>query len=101
MRAAFLNAAAAAAAIGVIIAPAVPANADAVETIGILQGEWQNVTVDRIGSAPLSECVVTGIRNPQYQTRYVHDDRHGHHNDGDLIPVVIRHAITVSLDCSG
>jgi hypothetical protein len=102
MRAAFLNVAGAAAAIGVIITPAVPANADsAVETIGILRGQGFNVTIDRIGSAPLSDCVVTDVRNPQNQTSVVAVDRSGPGHDRDLVPVVTRRSITVSLDCSG
>jgi len=33
-----------------------------------VQSEGYNVNVDRIGSAPLSECEVTSVRNPQEQT---------------------------------
>jgi hypothetical protein len=71
----------------------------AIVTIGQLQAEGFNVNVDRVGSAPLSECQVTSVRNPQQQTRLVRvDGRHGDHDR--LIAVVENRSITVSLDCS-
>jgi hypothetical protein len=89
-------------AIGVLLAPAGPAAAgttSAIVTIGQLEAQGFDVRVDRVGSAPLSECEVTSIRNPQEQTRLVRVD--GRHDDRDrLIEVVVRRSITVSLDCS-
>ena len=49
----------AAAACGVIIAPAAIANAEsAAVTIGQLEAQGFDVKVNRIGSAPLSQCVL-------------------------------------------
>ncbi len=102
MRATLLTAAGAAGVIGMLIAPAVPASADsAVETIGILRAQGFNVTIDRIGNAPLSDCVVTDVRNPQNQTTLVPVDSSGPGPDHNLVPVITRRTITVSLDCSG
>ena len=59
------------------------------------------VNIDRIGTAPIGECTVTDIRNPQQQTELVHDDGRGHHDDDRVVEVVVRQSISVSLDCTG
>ncbi|TGB37568.1 hypothetical protein [Mycolicibacterium peregrinum] len=103
MRASIIMLAASGAAISTILAPAVPAYADsAVETIGLLEAEGFYVNIDRVGSAPLDQCTVTSIRNPQTQTRLIRVERLGKNGakDFDLVPVVVRRTITVSLDCS-
>jgi hypothetical protein len=91
----------AAAACGLLVAPAGLASGEsgsALVTIGQLQAEGFNVNVDRVGSAPLSECEVTSVRNPQKQTRLV---RVSGRNDRDrFVEVVENRSITVSLDCS-
>lgn len=95
--------AASGAAVSTILAPAVPAYADsAVETIGLLEAEGFYVNIDRVGSAPPDQCTVTSIRNPQTQTRLIRVERFGKNGakDFDLVPVVVRRTITVSLDCS-
>ncbi|MEU0497700.1 hypothetical protein [Mycobacterium sp. NPDC006124] len=90
---------AAAAAIGTLALPAAPANAadSAIVTIGQLKAQGFDVRVDRIGSAPLSQCVVTDVRNPQERTEFVDVDRIGRDR---VIPIVVARTITVSLDCS-
>ncbi len=90
---------------GVIVLPAGMAAADpsAIVTIGVLEAEGYTVNVDRVGSAPLSECIVTSVRNPQTVTRLVavdNDWRHGHNSDHDLVWVVVSRSISVSLDCA-
>jgi hypothetical protein len=91
----------AAAACGLILAPAGFASAgsnEAIVTIGQLEASGYDVRIDRIGSAPLSECEVTSVRNPQEQTRLIRLDRR---NGRDrFIEVVVNRTITVSLDCS-
>jgi hypothetical protein len=69
------------------------------EVIAKLQSEGYTVTIDKIGTAPLDECVVTNIRNPQQFTQL--KPLLGGNQDGVLIPVVISQPISVSLDCSG
>ena len=59
------------------------------------------VNVDRIGNAPIGECTVTGVRNPQQVTEPVIVNPDGHHgNDIDVVDVVVHQSISVSLDCS-
>jgi hypothetical protein len=93
--------AAAAAACGLILAPAGFASAgsnEAIVTIGQLEAAGYDVRIDRIGSAPLSDCEVTSVRNPQEQTRLVRVD--GRKDRDRFIEVVVNRTITVSLDCS-
>lgn len=103
MRASLAMLAAAAAAAGTILAPAGPAAAESpIVTIGQYEAQGYHVNVDRIGSAPLDQCTVTSVRNPQSQTKLIRVERFGKNGkrDFDLIPVVVRRTITVSLDCS-
>jgi hypothetical protein len=85
----------AAAACGALIAPAALAEAaeSAQVTIATLEAQGFDVKVDRLGSAPLNQCVVTDVRNPRERTRLIR-------RDDDLIEVVDRRTITVSLDCA-
>ena len=82
-----------AAAVGVLLAPAVPAFAAADLDIAQLEAQGFDVKINRIGSAPLDECEVTDIRNPREQKRF---ERIG----DDLIEVVFKRTISVSVDCS-
>ncbi|MGV0745007.1 hypothetical protein [Mycolicibacterium sp. XJ870] len=104
MRVSIVMLAASGAAVGAILAPAGPAVAEsAIVTIGQLEAQGFHVNVDRVGSAPLEQCTVTSVRNPQSQTKLIRVERIGKNGkkDFDLIPVVVRRTITVSLDCSG
>lgn len=103
MRASILILAASGAALGTILAPAGPASAESpLVTIGQLEAEGFHVNIDRVGSAPLDQCIVTSVRNPQTQTRLIRVERIGKDGkkDFDLIPVVVRRTITVSLNCA-
>jgi hypothetical protein len=89
----------AAAACAVILAPAGIASAEsATATIGLLEAQGFDVKIDRVGSAPLSDCVVTNVRNPRERTEFVpvlgDRDRDG------VVPVIVDRTVTVSLDCS-
>src|SRR4051812_19243326 len=93
----------AALACGMIMAPAGFASAgssSALVTIGELEAQGFNVNIDRIGSAPLSECEVTSVRNPQTQTRLIRVDGRREHDRDRFIQVVVNRSIPVSLDCS-
>jgi len=100
MRAVFLTQIAlAAATCGLILAPAGFASAEsAAVTIGQLQAQGFDVKIDRFGSAPLSECVVTNVRNPRERTELV--PAIGGGRDRDFVPVVVDRTVTVTLDCS-
>jgi hypothetical protein len=97
--ASIITAAIAAAAVGVLAMPSNPAGAaeSAIVTIGQLQAQGFDVKLDRIGSAPLSQCVVTNVRNPRERTEIIRVDGSGRDR---VIPVVVARTITVSLDCS-
>ena len=89
----------AAAACGLLVAPAGLASAEsAVATIGQLQAEGFDVKIDRIGSAPLSECIVTNVRNPRNRTELV--PVLGGRDRGGVVPVIVDRTVTVSLDCA-
>ena len=95
----FIQAALAAAAIGLLALPSAPADAaeSAIVTIGQLEAQGFDVKLDRIGSAPLSQCVVTNVRNPRERTEIIRVDGAGRDR---VLPVVVARTITVSLDCS-
>lgn len=95
--------AAATAACGMLAGPAGPAWADksAQDTINDLQRDGYQVQVDKIGTGPMSKCVVTSVRNPQTVTQWVPFVGPGLGDHGTLlVPVVTSQTISVSLDCS-
>jgi hypothetical protein len=104
MRSIATLAVAAAAALGLVAGPAGAARADdtAQDTINQLQRQGYTVQIDKIGTGPLSKCVVTSVRNPQTMTQWVPFVGPGLGNvDGNfLVPVVTSQTISVSMDCS-
>jgi hypothetical protein len=86
----------------VLLAPAGLATAEptqvgnAYATIGTLEGEGYDVIVDRVGNAPINQCIVTSVRNPQEQTRtfWVDEGRYRR-----LVTVVVSRSINVTLNC--
>ncbi|MCV7156188.1 hypothetical protein [Mycolicibacterium brisbanense] len=103
MRAISVALAVSGAVLAIMATPTAVASAEsAVVTIGELQAEGFDVTIDRIGSAPLEQCAVTSVRNPQTETRLVRVETIGKNGkkNFDLVPIVVRRTITVSLDCT-
>ena len=107
MRKAWISAVAA---LGVVAGPAGVATAQPQNPWVVIEQfelAGYQVNIDRIGSAPIGDCVVTGVRNPQQVTRpvVVNDDGFGHGHrrfrDRDVIDVVVHQSISVSLDCTG
>ena len=97
----------AAAAVGACSALFAPGIASAEEsaqaTINRLQDEGYTVNIDRSGSAPLSECVVTNVRNPkkvQQWVPYIGPGRNGFGGDRALVLETISQSISVTLDCN-
>jgi hypothetical protein len=88
--------------IGVVLAPAGAATAkparpgNAYQTIGELEAAGYNVVIDRVGSAPIGDCFVTNVRNPQEVTQTI---AVGKGKDREYITVVVSRSITVSLNC--
>lgn len=94
--------AAAAGVCGLLVAPAGPASAQqetAAEVIEKLESQGYTVRIDKIGTGPLDQCVVTSVRNPQQFSQLV--PLLGGNQDGVLFPVIISKPVSVSLDCSG
>jgi hypothetical protein len=87
---------------GVIAAPAGFAAAEsAQETINKLQSEGYTVTIDKIGTAPIDQCTVTSVRNPQSVSQLVPYVGPGRGNDRNvLIQQTVSQTISVSLNCS-
>ncbi|MGO4446240.1 hypothetical protein AB4Z42_23100 [Mycobacterium sp. 2YAF39] len=85
----------AAAACGILQLPAAIASAQesAQLTISTLEAQGFDVKVNRFGSAPLDQCVITDIGNARNRTEL---RRRGN----DLIEVVTARNITVTADCS-
>jgi hypothetical protein len=100
MTAAFAGAAAC---LAVLTLPAGLARAEqsAQEQINDLQRQGYLVQIDKIGTGPMSKCIVTSVRNPQTLTQWVPYVGPGLGDRGTfLIPVVTSRTISVSLDCS-
>jgi hypothetical protein len=70
------------------------------EVIEKLESEGYTVRIDKIGTAPLDQCVVTSVRNPQQFTQLMPLLGGGNDGGGVLFPVVISQPVSVSLDCS-
>jgi hypothetical protein len=86
-----------------MIASAASASAEtAQEVINDLQSKGYTVTIDKIGTAPISDCTVTSVRNPQNVTQlvpYVGPGLGGSDNRL-LVPATVSQTISVSLNCS-
>jgi hypothetical protein len=103
MRTRWALGAATAAVCGIIAAPAGVASAQesAQDTINRLRSEGYTVNIDRVGTAPLSECVVTNIRNPRTVTSFSPIDRIGLDDDITVFdPVVVSRSVSVTLNCA-
>jgi hypothetical protein len=76
------------------------AEESAQDVINRLQSEGYTVNIDRIGTAPLSECAVTNVRNPKQITQWVPYIGPGARDDRVLVLDVVSQSISVTLDCS-
>ena len=95
--------AAAAAVCAAVVAPvgAAWAEESAQKTIADLRKQGYFVQIDKIGTGPMSKCIVTSVRNPQTVTQWVPYVGPGLGDQGTfLVPVVTSQTISVSLDCS-
>lgn len=102
MRTKLMLAAVAAGVCGAIAAPAGLASAEESpqELISRLQSEGYTVNIDRVGTAPLNQCVVTNVRNPQRVTQWLPYTGPGRGGDRVLVEVVTSQSISVTLNCS-
>ncbi len=94
--------AAAVAGLANLAAPAGTAWAEtAQETINRLQQQGYAVQIDKIGTGPMSKCVITSVRSPHTVTQWVPYVGPGlGDTDTFLVPVVTSRTISVSLNCS-
>ncbi len=93
---------------GLVLAPGGMATAqpvasgNAYATIGQLEAAGYDVNIDRVGSAPIDQCTVTSVRNPQDITRTIRVNN-GRGKDGksrdEFVTVVVRRTISVTLNC--
>jgi hypothetical protein len=87
-----------------LAAPAGLASADqrsAQDVINQLRNEGYSVNIDRVGSAPLSECVVTNVRNSQGVNQWSPMYRLGLPEEFNqfTFPVIAR-SVSVTVNCS-
>lgn len=101
MRAKWPLAAVGVAVMGVIGGSTAVASAEetAQETINRLQSEGYTVTIDKIGTAPLEQCTVTSVRNPQQVSQLVPYVGPGLGGDRILVPSITSRTVSVSLNC--
>lgn len=106
MRKKLTLAAVVAGACAVMAVPSGIATADersAQEVISDLQSQGYTVNIDRSGSAPLSECVVTNVRNPktvQQWVPYIGPGNRGPAGERALVLETVSQSISVTLDCN-
>ncbi|MBN3510067.1 hypothetical protein [Mycolicibacterium nivoides] len=101
MRAKWTLAAVGVAVLGVMGGSTAIASAEetAQQVISRLQSEGYTVTIDKIGTAPLEQCTVTSVRNPQQVTQLVPYVGPGLGGDRILVPSVTSQTVSVSLNC--
>lgn len=101
MRAKWPLAAVGVAVMGVIGGSTAIASAEesAQDTINRLQSEGYTVTIDKIGTAPLDQCTVTSVRNPQQVSQLVPYVGPGLGGDRILVPSITSRTVSVSLNC--
>ncbi|OMC35113.1 hypothetical protein A5740_08310 [Mycobacterium sp. GA-1841] len=75
------------------------ADETAQETISRLQSEGYTVNIDKIGTAPLDQCTVTSVRNPQRVGQLVPYVGPGLGGDRILVPAITSQTVSVSLNC--
>lgn len=84
--------------LGAVLAFAAPAHAEsASSTINSLRSQGYDVTISRVGNAPLQECTVIGVRNlPGARLPFTLNDE----DDFNVFTVVPKQRVAVSLNCS-
>jgi hypothetical protein len=90
---------------GMLAAPAGFASAQqqsAQDVISQLHSQGYSVNVDRVGSAPMNECVVTSVRNRHIAQQWVPGGYgYGYGNNDDYNPFQsVTPTVTVSLNCT-
>lgn len=69
------------------------------ETIDRLQSEGYTVNIDRSGTLPMSQCVVTNVRNPSTVKQWVPYVGPGT-DERVLVQQTVSQSVSVTLDCN-
>ena len=69
------------------------------DTINRLQSEGYTVNIDRTGTLPMSQCVVTNVRNPNTIKQWVPYVGPGT-DERVLVQQTVSQSVSVSLDCN-
>jgi len=95
-------AAAALATCGAVAAPAGWAVADqsAQQVIQQWEDQGYQVNIDRVGSGPIQNCVVTSVRNPNTITRTVRTGGRFDNTPSTLVPIIVSRTVQISLYCA-
>lgn len=72
----------------------------AAEVISRLEGDGYTVTIDKLGTAPLSQCVVTDVRNPTKVAQWRPYPGPTAGDEDVLVLATVNQSISVSLDCN-
>lgn len=75
------------------------AEESAQDTINRLQSEGYTVNIDRTGTLPMSQCVVTNVRNPNTIKQWVPYVGPGT-DERVLVQQTVSQSVSVSLDCN-
>lgn len=83
--------------LGALLALAAPAHADsAASTINELRSQGYDVSISRVGNAPLSECTVVSVqRRTSASQQFPIDD-----DDANVFTVVPKPKVTVAINCA-
>lgn len=102
MRAALTIATAGLASCAVIAAPAGFAAADqsAQQVIAQWEAQGYQVNIDRVGTGPIENCVVTSVRNPNTITRTVRTGGRNENTPSTLVPIIVSRTVQLSLYCA-
>lgn len=102
MHTALILVAAALATCGAVGAPAGFAAADqsAQQVIANWEAQGYQVNIDRVGTGPIENCVVTSVRNPNTITRTVRTGGKNENTPSTLVPIIVSRTVQISLYCA-
>lgn len=80
-----------------LAAPAASQPGSATSTINSLEAQGFDVRITRVGSAPLEQCTVAGVRNMGRANQLIPFDD----DDINVFTVLPKPKVTVSLNCQG
>jgi hypothetical protein len=76
------------------------ADSSAQQVIANWEAQGYQVNIDRVGTGPIQNCVVTSVRNPSTITYTVRTGGRIDDTPSYLVPVVISRTVQISLNCA-